>query len=120
MEFEQTFRQGAVIQSGCFEQGGYHCFIVAVFDQSGNIFSVDTLAGYIQVVIESKILDSVEECLFELGSRPVIVGGQELEQVLEHTTRCTGGGNELYDSLICVCICIPGGQISLLFFCIGS
>ena len=83
MEFEQTFRQCAVIQSGCFEQGGYHCFIVAVFDQSGNIFSVDTLAGYIQVVIESKILDSVEECLFELGCRPVIVGGQELEQVLE-------------------------------------
>ena len=66
-----------------------------------------TLAGYIHIVVESKIPDTVKKCLFELCSGLVIFGRQKLEQVLEHTTRSTRGRNEFHNSLICVLICVP-------------
>ena len=68
MEFEQTFRKCSVVESGSFEKCIYYGFVITFFHQPRNIFSGCTLTSYIQVVIESKILDSVEECLLKLCS----------------------------------------------------
>ena len=106
MEFKQTFRKCSVVESGSFEKGSYYSFVITFFHQPRNIFSGCTLTSYIQVVEESKIPDSVEECLLKLCSRFVILCGQKLEQILEHTTGSARSRNKLHDDFIRILISI--------------
>ena len=120
MEFKQTFRKCSVVESGSFEKGSYYSFVITFFHQPRNIFSGCTLTSYIQVVEESKIPDSVEECLLKLCSRFVILCGQKLEQILEHTTGSARSRNKLHDDFIRILISIPCSQICFLIFCVRS
>ena len=57
--------------------------------------------------MESKLLDSCEEFLLEVGLRLVVVAIEECEHVLEHAACGSTGRNELHDAVAFVLVLLP-------------
>ena len=73
VELKQSLRQGTVVQSCSFQQIGYNGFVVLFRQQSIDVLARIVHASRIQVVIECKVMDMVEELLLEIRRRFVIV-----------------------------------------------
>ena len=119
MELEQTFRQRSIVQSGRLQQVRNHCLVIMFRQQGIDVLSCIIQTSRIQVIIECKIMNVIEEFLLKIGSRFVILGTQEFEHILEHTAGSSRSRNKLDDFLITCLVCIPCGKILFAFFLIG-
>ena len=119
MELEQTFRQRSIVQSGRLQQVRNHRLVVMFRQQGIDVLSCIIQTSRIQVIIECKIMNVIEEFLLKIGSRFVILGTQEFEHILEHTAGSSRSRNKLDDFLITCLVCIPCGKILFAFFLIG-
>ena len=100
MEQQQALRQLTIVQALCLKQVCYDSLILAVLDKVANTFAFVLLALCAKSLLESELLDIVEEELFEVGSRLVIVGRKERKEILEHTARSSTCRHELHDSML--------------------
>ena len=85
MELEQAFRQRSIVQSGRLQQVRNHRLVIMFRQQGIDVLSCIIQTSRIQVIVECKIMNVIEEFLLKISSRFVILSTQEFEHILEHT-----------------------------------
>ena len=107
VEKQQSLWQLTVVQALGVEHVGNDSLVLACSQQLLETFTVVSLAFVTECLVESKLLDSCEEFLLEVGLRLVVVAIEECEHVLEHAACGSTGRNELHDAVAFVLVLLP-------------
>ena len=116
VEQQQALGQLTVVQSLSFEHVGDYSLIIAGCDKLHDFLSFILLTLIAKSLTEGKLLDVVEEILLEWCCRNVIIGIQESEHILEHTTGSSTGRHKLHYLFACSFILVPRLNVLDSFF----
>ena len=111
VEFQQTFRQCAVVEAVLAEQRVHHGLVCAVGEQGWNILAVQAEAGSVEVGVESRFIDIIEKRLFKIALRRVVFCICKGEEILEHAAGRARGRHELHNLVRPVLIVVPCGEV---------
>ena len=114
VELQQAFRKRTVIQSGSFKQVRHYSLVIMLRQQGIDVLARVIQTSRIQVIVESEIVNVVEEFLFEIGRGHIIIRSQELEHILKHTACRSRCRNKLHHLPVAVLVSIPCSQVFLL------
>ena len=89
--------------------------MIACFHELRNVFSVCSLALFVQFVVESEVFQIVEKEFFKVGCRHIVRCFEESEKVFEHSAGCSRGRNKLYDLVFFGFVAVPS-CCKLLYF----
>ena len=107
VEEQQALRQLSVVKAPRLEHIGNNSLVVAGSNKGCDVLALILYASCVKLIIESKLLYVVEEFLFEVSTRFVIVSAEKSEHILEHTAGSSTGRNKLYDLLAFCLIGFP-------------
>ena len=120
MEEQQSLGQLTIVKALGFKQIGNHVLVASSLNQLAYAKSGIGLALGKKLLLESKLVDIVEEVLLKVGCRNVVVGRKESEEILEHTAGCTTGGHKLHNLVAFLKILFPVGNVLVTLDFIGS
>ena len=89
VEQQQAFRQLSVVQSLSLQHIGSHSLVVAFSNECLDALTLVLLAGSVECLVESKLLDGVEIFLLEVSCGHIVVGIHKGKHVLEHAAGST-------------------------------
>ena len=113
MEQQQALGQLSVVQSLSLQHIGGNSLVVALGDECLDALAIVLLAGCIELLVKSKLLDVVKIFLLEIRCRHVVVGVDKGKHVLEHTAGSTRSGNKLHHFLALGLVLLPSFDILL-------
>ena len=120
VEQEQALGQLSVVQPLGLQHVGSNGLVLACSHQFLDALALVLLAGCIELLIESELLNVVEVLLLEIGGRHVIVGIHKGKHVLEHAAGGTRCRYELDHALACGLVLLPSLDILLTLACCGG
>ena len=113
VEQQQSLGQLSVVQSLSLQHVGCNGLVVTLSYERLDTLALILLAGSIQLVVESKLLDIVKILLLEISGRHIVVGIDKGKHILEHTTGGTRCGHKLHHLLALGLVLLPSLYIRL-------
>ena len=89
--------------------------MIACFHELRNVFSVCSLALFVQFVVESEVFQIVEKEFFKVGRRHFVRCFKESEKVFEHSAGCPRGRNKLHHLVFSGFVAVPSCRKFLYF-----
>ena len=120
VEEQQALRQLTVVQTIGLQHVGSHSLVVAIGDERLDALAFVLLAGSIERIVESELLDGVKVLLLEIGSWYIVVGIHKSEHILKHTAGSTRCRHKLHHALALSLVGVPDVLILLALSSIGG
>ena len=121
VEFEESLRKFAIVQTLRAEHSCHDCLIVAFCHEGSGILTVSSKEAGIEVSEEGGIGKTLKEFLLEIGGGDIVVCIEEGKHVLKHSAGSTGCGDKLHHAVLRVgSILVPSGEIGFLLFGSGD